>query len=291
VGVNTTPSSVLIAEDNTAACLGLAEFLKSAGYHVQTAADGVEALETLERQPPDLMLLDVWMPKMDGLQVLRELKTRSARPKVIVMTADDTPETVLLSLQQDAYQFISKPIEPKKLLEMVNQTMHDSTVLPSSVVISARPGWVELLVPCSRTVADRIEGFIANLDADLPKDVRATVGMVFRELLIDAMGADGTFDPKRRVRIACLRARRMLMYRIADAGYGFRAEDYESGAAPEAGSGVPAAAGAAGANGEGHLAAQAALLLRPGMLLAREFADELLVNEARNEVVFIKYLD
>jgi CheY-like chemotaxis protein len=278
--VTTTPGTVLIAEDNSAACLGLAELLKSAGFQVQTAADGLEAIEALEHEPPDVMLLDVWMPRMDGLQVLRHLKSNNARPKVIVMTADDTPETVLLSLRQDAYQFIAKPIEPAKLLEMMRDTVHDSAVLPSCVVLSARPGWVELLVPCARAVADRIEGFIASLDADLPADMRASVGMVFRELLLDAMGGDGNFDPTRRVRIACLRSKRMLMYRIADAGHGFRAADYD--AIDETDRSM------ASANPD---ASPHAPMLRPGMLLAREFADELLVNEPRNEVVFIKYLD
>lgn len=284
----TTSSSVLIVEDDAAARSGLAELVTRAGFQVSTASDGCEAMEQLDLQRPDLMLLDVWMPKMNGLQVLGELKGRASRPKVIVMTADDTPETVLLTLRQDAYLFVSKPIQPASLLELLRATLKDSSVQPSIVVLSARPGWVELLVPCARAVADRIEGFMATLETDLPEDVRASVGLVFRELLMDAMEGDGHFDANRRVRIAFLRARRMLMYRIADAGYGFRAGDLSLAGEPANGD----AAGRANGNGTARPAGDATrALLRPGLLLARELADELLVNEARNEVVFVKYLD
>src|SRR5919205_933588 len=111
--------TVLIAEDDAAARSGLAQLITNAGYTVATAADGREALEQVDRQQPGVVLLDIWMPHLNGLQVLSELKTRPTRPRVIVMTADDTPETVLLSLRQDAYQFISKPIELQPLLHLL----------------------------------------------------------------------------------------------------------------------------------------------------------------------------
>jgi CheY-like chemotaxis protein len=269
----------MIVEDDSGARSGLAELLARDGFRVTTAADGVDALEKLEAGAVDLMLLDVWMPRMDGLQVLGHLKDRHPRPKVIMMTADDTPETVLLSLTRDAYQFIHKPIRPAALLEMLHGTLNGNgaTAQPSFVVLSARPGWVELLVPCVPGIVNRIEGFMANLEADLADDIRASVGLVFRELLEDAM-SDCHLDPNRKIRIAFLRARRMLMYRIADAGYGFRVGDW-GGAGTES---HDPAAHAAPAN---HHA------LRPGLLVARELADEVLVNEGRNEVVFVKYLD
>jgi len=276
--------TILIAEDDAAARSGLAQLIANAGYTVTTAADGREALEQVERTQPGVVLLDIWMPHLNGLQVLSELKARPSRPRVIVMTADDTPETVLLSLRQDAYQFISKPIELQPLLNLLGGVKEAPAVepAPSIVVLSARAGWVELLLPCTQEVADRIEGYVASLETDLPDDIRASVGMVFKELLLDAMGGEGHFDQQHRVRIACLRAKRMLMFRIADAGYGFRASDI-GGSNDTAGPGQrqdqPAADTAA------------APTLRPGLLLARELADELLINERRDEVVFVKYLD
>lgn len=277
--------TVLIAEDDAAARSGLAQLIANAGYTVTTAADGREALEQVDRTQPGVVLLDIWMPHLNGLQVLSELKARPNRPRVIVMTADDTPETVLLTLRQDAYQFISKPIELQPLLHLLGDVKDTAAVepAPSIVVLSARAGWVELLLPCTQEVADRIEGYVASLETDLPDDIRASVGMVFKELLLDAMGGEGHFDQQHRVRIACLRTKRMLMYRIADAGYGFRAGDIgvsNDTAGPSQRQDQTATADTA-----------AAPTLRPGLLLARELADELLVNERRDEVVFVKYLD
>src|SRR4051812_29768628 len=277
--------TVLIAEDDAAARSGLAQLITNAGYNVTTAADGREALDQVDRTRPGVVLLDIWMPHLNGLQVLSELKARPSRPRVIVMTADDTPETVLLTLRQDAYQFISKPIELQPLLHLLRDVKETAAVepAPSIVVLSARAGWVELLLPCTQEVADRIESYVANLETDLADDVRASVGLVFKELLLDAMGGEGRFDPYHRVRIACLRAKRMLMFRIADAGYGFRAGDV----------GVAHDADRPGQRQDYSAPADttAAPTLRPGLLLARELADELLVNERRDEVVFVKYLD
>ncbi|MCU1384259.1 MAG: tcrA 2 [Acidobacteria bacterium] len=276
--MNSNHGSVLIVENDAAARSGLAQLVAGAGFRVSTAADGREAIDTLDRDAHDMMLLDIWMPHMDGLQVLGELKRKPVRPKVIVMTGDDTPETLLLSLRQDAYQFISKPIELEPLLRLLHGAKAAPATAPGIVVLSARAGWVELLLPCTSDVVNRIESYVANLESDLPSDVRASVGTVFRELLLDAMGGDGHFDPHRRVRIACLRAKRMLMFRIADAGYGFRAADGDAGSAGDRMERTPAAAAVSP-------------MLRPGMLIAQQLADELLVNEARDEVVFVKYLD
>jgi anti-sigma regulatory factor (Ser/Thr protein kinase) len=150
-------------------------------------------------------------------------------------------------------------------------------------VISARRDWVELLVPCDREAAERIQEFLAGLDSDLPEEVRSSVGQAFREMLMNAIEWGGRLDPSRSVRIAYLRARRMLLYRIADPGAGFRIEELSHAAV----------------NNQPDQPMQHALVreekgLRPGgfgLLMTQSLVDELLFNEARNEVVFVKYLD
>lgn len=272
---------VLLVEDNQAAREGLSQLLGLSGFSVTTANDGVEALERLNEQSFDVMLLDIWLPRMNGLELLEQLRDKPNLPKVIVMTADDSPETLLLTLRKQAYQFVSKPVQPAALVELLRNTLAAPTGLPAMVVLSARPGWVEVLVPCARDVADRIQSYILQLELDLPQAVRETVGLVFRELLLDAMEWDGHLDPNRKVRIAFLRARRMLLYRIADAGSGFRVSDSPAGAAGRQAD--------ASVETTGHR--DRAMGLRPGAIMARAQADEVLFNEARNEVVVVKYLD
>src|SRR5690349_9090384 len=104
-------SSILIVEDDRAASLFLAETLKDAGFTVASANDGVDALECLRTGSYDLMLLDVWMPKMTGLDVLAALPKDGTRPKVVVMTADDTPETLLKVVREQAWRYVAKPVD------------------------------------------------------------------------------------------------------------------------------------------------------------------------------------
>lgn len=272
--------TVLVVDDERTTREGLAQLLERGGFTTATAGDAAAALKVIAERPVDLMLLDVWLPGMNGLQLLAELRKAPARPKVMVMTADDTPETVLLTLRGDADQFIRKPIQPAALMELVKSTLAAPATLPSIVVLSARPAWIELLVPCAPEVADRIQGFIMHLETELADDVRATLATIFRELLLDAMAWDGQLDSNRKVRLAYLHAKRMLMYRIADARDGFRAGD----APPRTGT-----ASRDVSNTDSPMLAPP--LMRPGMTLARAWADELLTNEARNEIVFVKYLE
>src|SRR4029079_4336043 len=199
----------------------------------------------------------------------------------IVVTGSDTPETVLGALRQHAYDFLPKPIDPARLVETVRKALAAPT-LPQIQVLSARPEWVELLVPCTREAVDRIQSFVNQLETDLPHDVRESVGLAFRELLMNGIEWGGHLNPAQTVRIACLRAKRMLLYRIADPGTGFRLEDLSHAAITQEGAPMR------------NMKAREEKGVRPGgfgLLLVKAQVDELLYNEARNEVVFVKYLD
>ena len=275
-------SRILVVDDDTATRHVLKSVLTTAGYDTSVARDGVEALKTLAGQPFDLLLLDVWMPRMNGLDLLAKLRASDARPRVIVMTSDDAPETLLKAVREQAFKYVHKPVESAALLD----TVHDALAAPETPpieVVSARPEWVELLVPCTREAAGRLETVMAHLDANLAPDVRESIAYAFRELLLNAVEWGGKLDPSRTVRIACLRANRMLMYRIADPGTGFDIEQL-----PHAAIGQPADDPIA------HMHVREAKGIRPGgfgLLTVRASVDELLYNEQRNEVVFIKYLD
>ena len=111
-------------------------------------------------------------------------------------------------------------LEVRNLLNVVHDALQTSDAPLAIEVISARPTWVELLVPCSRAAAEQIQPVIARLSADLEPEVIDSVVDAFRELLMNAIEWGGGLDPSRTVRIACVRTDRMLMYRIADPGPG-----------------------------------------------------------------------
>jgi CheY-like chemotaxis protein/anti-sigma regulatory factor (Ser/Thr protein kinase) len=275
-------SRILVVDDDKTTRLVLRRVLTSAGFSTAVAKDGVEALKAIDAGGFDLMLLDVWMPRMNGLELLAKLRTSKTRPRVVVMTSDDAPETLLKAVREQAFKYVHKPVESSALLD----TVQDALAAPESPpieVVSARPEWVELLVPCTREAAGRLETVMAHLDANLAPDVRESIAYAFRELLFNAIEWGGKLDPSRTVRIACLRAKRMLMYRIADPGPGFDIDQL-----PHAAIGQPADDPIA------HMHVREAKGIRPGgfgLLTVRATVDELLYNEQRNEVVFIKYLD
>jgi len=282
----TTPAAkpaILIVDDEATVCELLEHMLGDAGYRTVVAHDGHQALAHFERESFDLMLLDVWMPKMNGMELLAELRSRWLLPKVIVMSADGAPETVLTAVKEQAYHYITKPFKPDDLMGMITDVLRTSPAVPIIEVVSAQPHWVELLVPCDKPMADRIQGFLDKMETNLPADVRRSVGMAFRELLLNAIEWGGRLDPDKKVRIAYLRLKKLILYRIADPGQGFKLEELRHSAMnnPEDDPTL-------------HTVVREEQGLRPGgfgILLAQSMVDELLYNEARNEVVLVKYLD
>ena len=275
-------SRILVVDDDKTTRYVLRNVLTGAGFSTSVAKDGVEALKALRARRFDLLLLDVWMPRMNGLDLLAKLRALEPRPRVVVMTSDDAPETLLKAVREQAFRYVHKPVESSALLE----TVRDALAVPDAPpieVISARAEWVELVVPCTREAAGRIETVMAHLDANLAPEMRESIGFAFRELLLNAVEWGGKLDPSRTVRIACLRAKRMVLYRIADPGTGFNLEDL-----PHAAIGHPPEDPIA------HMHVREAKGIRPGgfgLLTVRASVDELLYNEQRNEVVFVKYLD
>jgi DNA-binding response OmpR family regulator len=275
---------VLVVDDDGALRHAITSLLDQAGYQAEQASDGAEALRKLQQQSVDLLLLDIGLPGISGLDVLAELRTHAAPPRVVMMTADDTPEPLLRSFRGQAYRFVRKPFAPRRVVEIVNDALAAShTALLPIEVVSARPEWLEIIVPCSLEVGARVREFVMQLDAKLPSDVRESVAQAFGELLTNAIEWGGRLDPTRKVRISCLRARRMLLYRIADPGEGFD---------------VNRLAHAAISNPDddplAHDRVREELGIRPGglgLVMTRAVVDDLIYNEKRNEVVLVKYLD
>lgn len=276
-------NNILIADDDPTIRLFLREVMKKAGYLVSVASDGQAALKKLRQKKFDLLLLDVWMPKMNGLELLSLLQNEPAPPKVVVMTSDGTPETVLKVVREQAYFYVRKPVDPKALVELVRNAISARPETMHIEVLSARPTWVELMVPCDLGAAERVEAFLMNLKADVPEETRKAIGLAFHELLSNAVEWGGKLDPNRKVRISCVRTQRMVMYRIADPGPGFRLEEIKHAAINNPIEDPTA-----------HFLEREKKGLRPGglgLMVTQQIVDELVYNEAQNEVIFVKYLD
>ena len=277
-----SPHKILVADDDRTTRFAISSMLKKAGYAVTAVSNGAEALRNIQKTNFALAFLDIWMPELTGLEVLARVRCGESRPKVIIMTSDGTPENVLRAIREQAYEYVSKPFFPKEAVELAERALKQDTSSPPIEVISATPHWVELLIPCSREAAERIQSFLMKLEADLPDDLRNTIGLAFRELLLNAVEWGGKLDPNRKVRIAHVRSSRMLLYRVADPGPGFSFKGL-----------THAAVGQPAEDPVAHVAVRDQLGIRPGgfgIIMTRSIADELMYNEAQNEVIFVKYL-
>jgi len=275
------PARVVVADDDNALRHAITKLLKSCGYEVTSFDNGADALEALQREPFDLAILDIWMPRMSGLEVLAHLRTEDNKPRIIIMTSDDTPETLLRAVREQAYDYVAKPFPPHDIIERAQRALHKE-MEPPIEVICAQPHWVELLAPCTRGTVERIEGFILRLEVGLSEELRGEVAQAFGELLKNAVEWGGKLDPNRKVRIAYVRTPRMLMYRIADPGQGFSFQNLEHAAIAHS-SNHPVA----------HMEIREKKGIRPGgfgILMTKAAADELIFNDKHNEVIFIRYL-
>src|ERR1700687_2303788 len=104
--------SILIADDDKVSCHMLRGVFKAAGFAVSTVPDGRAALRQLKKKPVDLMILDIWMPRVTALEVRAAHRDEPKPPRVIVMTADGTPATMLQAIREHAYQYVTKPVDP-----------------------------------------------------------------------------------------------------------------------------------------------------------------------------------
>jgi CheY-like chemotaxis protein len=280
-GARVLPEKILVADDDRPTRFAISSVLKKAGYAVTAVEDGAEALRKIQETSFDLAFLDIWMPKLTGLEVLAQVSAGASHPKIVIMTSDGTPETLLRAIREQAYDYLSKPFPPKEAIVVAQRALKQDASAPIEV-ISARPYWLELLIPCTREAAERIQSFLMKLEADLPDDLRNTIALAFRELLLNAVEWGGKLDPNHKVRIAQVRSSRMLLYRVADPGPGFSFKGL-----------THAAVGQAAEAPIAHVTVRDQLGIRPGgfgIAMTRAMADELIYNEAQNEVIFIKYL-
>ena len=109
---------ILVVDDEVRILNFLSSKLKASGYEVLTAGNGLEGLEQAQAQEPDLIVLDLLMPKMDGLEMLKELRSFSAVP-VIILTAKDADADKIKGLQLGADDYLPKPFNPDELVARV----------------------------------------------------------------------------------------------------------------------------------------------------------------------------
>ncbi|MFL5656922.1 MAG: response regulator [Ktedonobacteraceae bacterium] len=137
---------VLVVDDEAVLVETIAYNLEQAGYEVITAADGASALQAAQRETPDLVLLDIMLPEMDGLEVCRQLRRESntATTPIVMLTAKGDEIDKVVGLEVGADDYITKPFGRRELLARVRALLRRADYVPANGEHPAQDGGKEV---------------------------------------------------------------------------------------------------------------------------------------------------
>jgi DNA-binding response OmpR family regulator len=124
------PARILVIEDEPNMVAGLRDNFEFEGYEVSTARDGVEGLERALQESPDLVVLDVMMPRMSGLEVCRQLRAKRPSIPIIMLTARGQEVDKVVGLELGADDYVTKPFSIRELLARVKAILRRTAVMP-----------------------------------------------------------------------------------------------------------------------------------------------------------------
>ena len=122
----TAATSLLIIEDDENISSAIQEYFSRAGYTVSTASDGVAGVELVTRERPDVVVLDLMLPKMDGLAVCKEVRQKHAQMPILMLTAKDDVVDKVLGLEMGADDYITKPFSLRELEARIKSVLRRS---------------------------------------------------------------------------------------------------------------------------------------------------------------------
>ena len=139
----TPPIRVLLAEDELHLGTILEQFLAARGFSVTMVRDGAAALEKLRSELFDVALLDITMPKIDGLEVLRTIREDPCPPEIIIITGNGTPETAMSALKSGAYDFLTKPYRMAEIEALVRRAWEKRVLTRDNAHLQSRLAHVQ----------------------------------------------------------------------------------------------------------------------------------------------------
>lgn len=278
-----SPKRILIVDDDPDIHQLLAAALQAPDRLIDSATDGLEGLARVQAAPYDLVITDVTMPGLDGLELLQRIRKIRPDTRVIVMTVASTPEDIIRALREQAFTYLSKPFTIPAVSRMAATALESTPSGDDIEVLSAQPHWLTLRLRCKAETADRILQFLREIAMDLPAKERENIATAFREILLNAIEHGGGSDPNKHVTITYVRGGRFLFYYVRDPGQGFSFDD------------IPHAAVSNPMDSPiEHVEVRQQLGMRPGgfgIFMTRQLVDEMIYNEKGNEVLLIKYLE
>ena len=118
------PGNICIVDDEPSILNTLSSILEDEGYQVSLAKSGAEALKLIRAEPPELVLLDIWMPEIDGLETLKRIRQQFPNLMVIMMSGHGSVETAVKSTKLGAYDYLENPLDLEKVTILVRNALH-----------------------------------------------------------------------------------------------------------------------------------------------------------------------
>lgn len=214
----TTTTRVLIVEDETDLAQILVDYLKRDGFAATNIADGLAAMEELRRVPPDLLLLDLMLPGMDGLSILRELRKTSALP-VILVTARVEEIDRLIGLELGADDYVCKPYSPREVVARVKTVLRRTQSAAAANIATASTGaQIDIDAAAWHASAGGKRLDLTPKEFQLLQALAAAPGRVFsRGQLLDAIYDDNLDVSERAVDSHMKNLRKKLAQALPDA--------------------------------------------------------------------------
>jgi anti-sigma regulatory factor (Ser/Thr protein kinase) len=251
-------------------------------HEIECVNGNIEAIHHARRRMVDVVLTSPSTTIAEDLALVREFASTRPGIRTIVFSQSATREELIAALSAQVFACFTLPFDEHEVVDMVRSAMNASDWRDGIEVVSALPDWFTLRVSCRLLTAARLVRFMTEYPVPVSTDEHEMLMSAFREMLLNAIGHGGGFDPESVVEVTAARTARAIVYHFRDPGEGFKRDALTHAAASSAREDVEASAIARQEKG-----------LRPGgfgMLIARQIADELVYNERGNEVLLIKHL-
>ena len=188
-------ASVLLVDDDKDMTETLSDVLIDMGYHVETANNGLEAIEKVKTHPFDTVLLDIKMPGINGVETFKEIKKIRPEAVVMLMTAQSVEELVAEALEDGAYGIMYKPIDTKKLVEFIETAKRGALILFVDIDLFTTRKLIAALKQSGYRVAEAMSGEEAQKLVQ-----RKSYDVVFIEVNMPVMNGVETYKALRNIR-------------------------------------------------------------------------------------------
>ena len=147
---------ILIVDDDKDLCFNLTSILKEEGHEVIAASNGIKALNALAKSAPDLVLLDMKLPGMDGVELLQEIKRKAGNLPVIMLTANSDVKSAVKAMKLGAYDYITKPFDDEELILIIKKALHTQYLCQEVEHLRKKLG--QMPVPTEETMKKIVSG-------------------------------------------------------------------------------------------------------------------------------------